>query len=250
MIHGNFQNNFFAMTSCDPLYLADHGPAFVASVAKAGNNCHINVVLPTQSAMIDIADYTKAFRALRKYNTQSISFTFSEFDITGKKNEEIRTYYACSRFIVASDLLNFGSGSMFITDVDCIFMDVVPEPDANLGIFLRESLPGTVGWEAEGTRVAAGAVYYNRNIGMFADSVSSIIQSSPLAWFLDQVALSRCYTDYKDSMNVHLYDSKFMDWEFIEGTTIWTGKGPRKYNNPVYVAKKNEYTKMFREALQ
>jgi hypothetical protein len=40
-----------------------------------------------------------------------------------------------------------------------------------------------------------------------------------------------------------------MDWEFREGTNIWTGKGPRKYDNPVYVGKKDQFTKMFQEAL-
>jgi len=35
-----------------------------------------------------------------------------------------------------------------------------------------------------------------------------------------------------------------MDWEFVEGTTIWTGKGPRKYDNPTYVGKKNEFNRL------
>ena len=38
-----------------------------------------------------------------------------------------------------------------------------------------------------------------------------------------------------------IFGPEFMDWEFIEGTTIWTGKGPRKYDNPVYVGKKEEF---------
>ena len=35
-----------------------------------------------------------------------------------------------------------------------------------------------------------------------------------------------------------------MDWEFKDGTTIWTGKGPRKYDNPVYVMKKKEFNRL------
>lgn len=38
------------------------------------------------------------------------------------------------------------------------------------------------------------------------------------------------------------HDKSFMDWEFVEGSTIWTGKGPRKYENTIYVNKKNELT--------
>jgi hypothetical protein len=37
-----------------------------------------------------------------------------------------------------------------------------------------------------------------------------------------------------------------MDWEFVEGTTIWTGKGPRKYDNPTYLAKKSFFERMMR----
>ena len=50
----------------------------------------------------------------------------------------------------------------------------------------------------------------------------------------------------KDRYNYHYLDSKFMDWEFVEGSTIWTGKGPRKYDNPTYVAKKAEFDGMMR----
>ena len=46
---GQIPSNFAAMTSCDMEYLKDHGPAFVASVAKAGNNCHVHTVNPSLS---------------------------------------------------------------------------------------------------------------------------------------------------------------------------------------------------------
>jgi hypothetical protein len=36
-----------------------------------------------------------------------------------------------------------------------------------------------------------------------------------------------------------------MDWEFIDGTTIWTGKGDRKYSNPKYLSMKKRYYDIF-----
>ena len=39
----------------------------------------------------------------------------------------------------------------------------------------------------------------------------------------------------------HVFDNDFMDWEFREGTVIWTGKGSRKFDNPTYVNAKNEF---------
>ena len=35
-----------------------------------------------------------------------------------------------------------------------------------------------------------------------------------------------------------------MDWEFLEGTVIWTGKGPRKYENSTYVEMKNKFNRL------
>ena len=35
-----------------------------------------------------------------------------------------------------------------------------------------------------------------------------------------------------------MFDGNFMDWNFLDGTVIWTGKGNRKYDNPRYVAMK------------
>jgi hypothetical protein len=32
-----------------------------------------------------------------------------------------------------------------------------------------------------------------------------------------------------------------MDWDFIEGTPIWTGKGDRKDKNDKYITRKRQY---------
>jgi hypothetical protein len=125
-------------------------------------------------------------------------------------------------------------------------MKKIEEPSAQVGLFLREPLPGTQGWENQGTRVAAGAVYYSREAVDFAEQVSTRIRKGPILWFLDQVAISEIYQQNLSNYQYEYFDDKFMDWEFVEGTTIWTGKGPRKYDNQTYVAKKNEFDRMIR----
>ena len=35
-----------------------------------------------------------------------------------------------------------------------------------------------------------------------------------------------------------------MDWEFLEGTIIWTGKGPRKYENKTYLEAKKKFNRL------
>jgi hypothetical protein len=42
-----------------------------------------------------------------------------------------------------------------------------------------------------------------------------------------------------------VFGSNDMDWEFIDGTNIWTGKGPRKYTNETYCNKQSYYMDMF-----
>ena len=39
-----------------------------------------------------------------------------------------------------------------------------------------------------------------------------------------------------------------MDWEFVEGSTIWTGKGDRKHKNVTYVQAKEAWGSYFHGA--
>ena len=52
------------------------------------------------------------------------------------------------------------------------------------------------------------------------------------------------YNRAMHNTSCRIFGPEFMDWEFIENTTIWTGKGPRKYDNPVYVGKKEEFAEL------
>jgi hypothetical protein len=120
--------------------------------------------------------------------------------------------------------------------------------DASVGLYLRDPLPNTVGWENHGTHVAAGLVLLNhvnemdRTHREFIDRVIEKIESYRLQWFVDQVALWETYqdmlldTDNADKF-LKLTDNE-LDWEFKPDTLIWTGKGDRKYNNVKYVTQK------------
>ena len=113
-----------------------------------------------------------------------------------------------------------------------------------IGLFLREPLSGTQGWENEGTRVAAGAVFISQEAKPFLNKVEARIKKGPLAWFLDQVAINEVYQEHMGDYRFMHFDSKFMDWNFVEGSTIWTGKGPRKFENKKYLAMKDHYDRM------
>jgi hypothetical protein len=141
--------------------------------------------------------------------------------------------------MVAPNILE-ACGKILILDIDCLIMKKFDFPSKPVGFYPRQSLPGTTGWEAEGTKVAAGVVYFDRTALIAASSVAQELSQLPFQWFNDQIALSRVLGSLPEEKVEH-FDSQFMDWEFVEGTSIWTGKGPRKYDNPTYVAEKHKY---------
>jgi len=221
--------------ACDSKYFLEHAAPLIYSASEVGKkDVHVHIVNPTDEA-ISLAG------VLNATTKQRVTYTYNDMEFGEEWTPEmIRAYYASLRFLVAPHILQT-AGGMLIVDVDCIFMNEFDYPTKPIGFFPRESLPGTAGWEAEGTKVAAGAVYYHKNAFEVATAVADELSKLPLQWFNDQIALSRTFARVDNKDAFHHFDSMFMDWEFVEGSVIWTGKGPRKYDNPEYVAKKNKW---------
>lgn len=219
--------------ACDSKYFIEHGPAFIYSAADVGLCQHLHIINPSNEALA-LAGILQATSSSRT------TYTFEDRDFTGWSVDAERTYYACARFLVLPTILRY-AGKVLVLDIDGMIMAPIEFPKTPCGYFPREPLPGTTGWEAEGTRVAAGAVYLDSSVAAVATAVADYIKGSEMKWFADQVALSMVFRDVADE-HVTKFDGKFMDWEFTEGTSIWTGKGPRKYENPVYLEQKATYT--------
>jgi len=233
------------MASCDELYLDAHGPAFVASNAIADNSIHIHVMVnhttPKSLVMTKLNQFRIRYNAIARKG--KMTFSIETLKIPhGTSSEVMRTYYASNRFLVAPQLLE-GGGAMYLSDIDSLFNAKLERIDADVGLFLRDSLPDTVGWEALGTKVAAGLVYYSGSQGSraFAAKVHKGIADNGLMWFVDQVSLYQSYQYFEKSLTFHKFDNSIMDWDFIEGTPIWTGKGNRKDKNDKYVTRKRQY---------
>ena len=151
--------------ACDSLYWNDHVPPLVASADAVGNDIHIHVVNPTQHVA---DDYVKL-----KKQVKNINFTMS-FESTDLSLVDTRTYYSVARFLIADQVLQ-KVNSMIITDVDALVMKKLEFPDKKLGLYLRDSLPGTIGWELMGTKVAAGIVYLTQDSYSFIRGVNDRI---------------------------------------------------------------------------
>ncbi len=237
-IHGDYspRKESLLLSSCDSAYFQAHSRPWAQSCFENEMDCHVHIINPTQSDKDLAKEMTDR---LKPY--LSISFEVSDLTTIDK-----RVYYSCNRFLVANHICR-GVKKVAITDIDCLIMKPFDIPNEDVGLFLRDPLPGTVGWEEYGTHVAAGIVSYSGTMGkQFMKGVNETIMenaegSAGWRWFLDQVCIWAVYTgmlaEYKD-MTVYKYKKDMLDWEFVEGTYIWTGKGDRKNSDLTYVAAK------------
>jgi hypothetical protein len=223
---------FFA--ACDANYFKKFAPAFVSSIgANSSTNIHIHVINPDDEVFA-LACY------LNSRVSQHVTYTFEDRDLSQYSDEQKRALYASLRFLIAPFILSHAD-QLLILDIDCLVMKTFDFPAYPVGYFPREPLPGTVGWEAEGTKCAAGCVFLDKSALNVANAISETLGGLELRWFNDQIALNHVMNQVPKDF-VHKFDGEFMDWEFKEGTAIWTGKGPRKYENAKYVEMQNKYT--------
>jgi hypothetical protein len=231
-MYGEMPTSPVVFAACDSKYFLEHAAPLIYSASEVGKkDVHVHIVNPTDEA-ISLAG------VLNATTKQRVTYTYNDMEFPDWTPEMIRAYYASLRFLVAPHILQT-CGAMLILDVDCMVMNEFEYPSKPIGYFPRESLPGTVGWEAEGTKVAAGAVYYGQGSIDVAAGVADELSKLPLQWFNDQIALSKTFSRVQQGDVFHYFDGDFMDWEFNEGSIIWTGKGSRKYDNVDYVAQKN-----------
>jgi hypothetical protein len=207
---------------CDPIYLKEHGEAFAKSAIKNGETPWIHILCDEE---------TKQEILNQNSFDWHIGCHFSFSDIEPKD----RMMYACSRFIVATDIIRQDNVSeMLIVDIDGFLRKPIDWDDfknCDYSIFTRDPLPGTVGWENEGTHVAAGAMYLRKSGYSFIDTVAhnlmENIKKHGCIWFMDQVILWKVHQNIKNLKFVQM-PSKYIDWEFNEDSIIWSGKGNRK----------------------
>lgn len=241
--YGEVPTSPVVMAACDSHYFMRFAPAFVASIDKNTRfDIHIHVVNPTEEVLA-LACY------LNSRVKNQVTYTFNDLDLTslgkdfkssGASNRpEVRAYYASLRFLVAPYILQHAS-QLLILDIDCMVMNDFEFPSQPVGYFPRTPLPGTVGWEQAGTQCAAGCVYFHKDALNICNAVADTLGGLELRWFNDQIALNHVISQVPEQF-VHKFNGNFMDWEFKQGTTIWTGKGPRKYDNETYVSKQHVY---------
>lgn len=234
IIYGELPSTPVVYAASDSQYFLDHGGPFVYSAAEEGYDVHIHIANPTKKVLSYAAIISSTVEV-------RVTYSFNDIDLSKFDKDQKRAYYAALRFFMMPNILRTAK-KVLALDIDCLIMKKFEFPAKPVGYFPREPLEGTVGWEMEGTKVAAGSVYLDDSALNVADAIAKTLSGIPLRWFSDQVALTHIFNQLPKDV-CHHFDSKFMDWEFEEGTNIWTGKGSRKYDNEVYLNEKRKYDK-------
>ena len=220
----------YIFASCDEKYFVEHGVQFINSAINQGVIPWVDIINPDNNLVLVSGKAVKPLNLLRMlHDDDKYKITFTKSDITD------RAFYANNRFLKAPDILQMAN-EILITDIDCFLRKPIEWEyfkDCDYSLYLRDPLPGTVGWEKEGTRVGAGAVYLRNTALTFISLVKKQIEHYGLygLWFADQVSLWEIYNHFKvNEVKLRFKEMpfKYIDWEFTEEGIIWTGKGARK----------------------
>jgi hypothetical protein len=237
--------NPIVLAACDVPYFMQHGVAFAKSLKASKNRGLILLFANMDYDLIDqwvqLWNIVESLDLPDSIQIQAIeprlfnSF-YADLDVHNEK-----AFYASVRFLLLPYLISTGN-SYIILDIDSIVNKQIVIPDEyDYGLFLREdNTAGGSAYEQTGMKVAAGSVYITPRAQEFAVKVTQILRASPIQWFCDQVALYGAYKQVKDTLKLCPFDGDFLDWEFKPGTVVWTGKGPRKFENQTYLTAKQQ----------
>ena len=223
---------------CDTAYAVEHAVPLLTSLDcnSPGMAAHLHLVNPgagleTALAALaaDLADTT-------------LTLTWERADLSDLDAESRATYYAGIRFVRAVEIMRAAARPMLVLDADTLVRQPIETPQTcEAGLFLRPDHPPHM-------RVAAGAVLFTPAGAAFAETAAAMIAKAldsgrAPRWYLDQAALAAAYE--RTSPKLHRFDETFLDWEFRQGTVLWTGKGPRKHESPAYVAERRRCAARF-----
>ena len=228
-----------AFIGCDTAYAVEHAVPLLTSLDcnSPGMAAHLHLVNPgagleTALAALaaDLADTT-------------LTLTWERADLSSLDAESRATYYSAIRFVRAAEVMRAAARPILVLDADSLVRKPIEIPQTcEAGLFLRPDHPPHM-------RIAAGAVLFTPAGAAFAETAAAMIAKAldggrGLRWYLDQAALAAAYERTKPKL--HRFDETFLDWEFRQGTVLWTGKGPRKHESPAYVAERRRRAERFR----
>ena len=149
------------------------------------------------------------------------------------RNELMKTYYACTRFVRLSELLT-KSTYVIMLDTDSLVrnrFDLLSK-DSDIHIYEKNHKK-----HVKHTQHLASTIFYTGTEGSYKliqDHARLILEDyskDALYWFLDQETLDVAIQKYSKQP----LELSFVDFEMKDTSNIWCAKGPRK-NLPIWLA--------------
>jgi hypothetical protein len=254
------QDPVFLFAAADENYFNNYAKFLVNSAKKHLNfPVHLHLYNPSQS--------TKDWCI-----SNSVSFTFEDFDPdilriatdnwkrnlvdpedirkrgtmikdindhTRLEKEVVRTYYACTRFIRLSEILD-KPAYVIMLDTDSLIRKkfTLPSQDVDIHIFEKNRKK-----HVSHDQHLASTIFYtgtDASLNLIRDHAEKILRAyknDHIYWFLDQETLDVVIQKYKKKP----LDVALVDFRMTPDSPIWCAKGPRKFEN-VYLNELSKYS--------
>ncbi len=250
-LHGKMvETNTVVFTAADENYFNQYAKHLINSAKRHLNfPIHIHLYNPSEESLKWCEDNNVSV-SYEYFDVSSLQPTFdrwvieqtTEDDIRKKnhmikdpkdhdrlKNEILKTYYACTRFIRLSQLVKTPT-YIIMLDTDSIIRKSFTLPDASVDIHIFEKKHKK---HVPYTQHLASTIFYTGTkdslnlINDHATAILDVYSNDALYWFLDQETLDVVIQKYKKKP----LDLTLVDFDMKDASPIWCAKGPRKFKD-------------------
>ena len=124
------------LVSSDSIYFKKYFPSLCFSVGQLKDkNLHLHLINPKKNDFETFIDLQERFQLI----SESILTLSYEETIIDDFKQNIKTYFACNRFLIISKLK---LSKCLTVDIDSIFLKNFKYPKQDLGLFLRKEFTG------------------------------------------------------------------------------------------------------------
>lgn len=204
------QNSFYF--GADSIYFEQFGKPLAKSLRKNAGWANIHVHL-----------YNPNDEQIKWCETHQLT---ASYEYVPKNCKDLRTYYACVRFIRIPEIFKLDS-RLISLDCDGVAVKLITEDK-----FLKDTEKSAVLWRSKNQRVLASSIFFGADEFRvnLANRLTPYFEKDTFDWFLDQTVMEEMMRKNEVSA------VEFRDWgntKIKVDTLIWTVKGDRK-NDPKF----------------
>lgn len=233
----------FFFAAADSAYFTFFAPALAMSAHKCGNPLHLHVFNPSVEAL-NVADAANRL--------EGVTVTWHDTrECDGLTGKQWLSFCSNIRVHLLPELLALPHVErVYAIDIDSLFnrKHAMDEPEP-IGLFLRDPAGLMVPDEVRHRyHVLCSMWWVDKSEIGYATACSLYIRLHDLAWCLDQEATHAAMESMglRDQVADISKIDGLLDWHFRGHGVLWTGKGARKLDNPVFLEKMRALKAEFR----